>query len=197
MREVQILPAWARVDGPTAAPQPVRPAQILAGDIGRRLVAALGETTSDRAVGEAVTCGLSGDWPKVETTLRQSSPVYAVRVLRGLALFSADRYLEAADELDGALAPQPPVETAKTRAMTAFLLGWVHAYAARDLEAISAWRNATVLDPALVPAYLALADIYLRRSEPALTEQVLRAGLAAVPESVELKARLAGTGRQQ
>jgi VWFA-related protein len=196
-REVQILPAGARVDGPTAAPQPVRPAQILAGDIGRRLVAALGETTSDRAVGEAVTCGLSGDWPKVETTLRQSSPVYAVRVLRGLALFSADRYLEAADELDGALAPQPPVETAKTRAMTAFLLGWVHAYAARDLEAISAWRNATVLDPALVPAYLALADIYLRRSEPALTEQVLRAGLAAVPESVELKARLAGTGRQQ
>jgi len=72
----------------------------------------------------------------------------------------------------------------------AFVLGWVYAANQRDREAIGSWRNATVLEPALVPAYLALADAYLRLSQPALAVQVLRAGLAARPASPELQDKL-------
>jgi hypothetical protein len=41
-----------------------------------------------------------------------------------------------------------------------------------------------------VPAHLAVADGYLRISDPALAAQALRAGLAALPDSVELQAKL-------
>ena len=43
----------------------------------------------------------------------------------------------------------------------------------------------------MVPAHLALADAYLRLSEKALAEQAIRAGLAALPDSPELQAKLA------
>jgi len=41
-----------------------------------------------------------------------------------------------------------------------------------------------------VSAHLALADGYLNLSEPALAAQALRAGLAALPSSLELQSRL-------
>jgi hypothetical protein len=43
----------------------------------------------------------------------------------------------------------------------------------------------------LISAHLALADAFLRLSRPALAAQALRAGLAAVPASLELQRRLA------
>ena len=46
------------------------------------------------------------------------------------------------------------------------------------------------LDAALVPAHLALADAYVRLSQPALAAQVLQAGLTALPDSTELRERL-------
>jgi hypothetical protein len=48
----------------------------------------------------------------------------------------------------------------------------------------------------MVPAHLALADAYLRIGEPALAMQVLQAGLAALPDSPELRAKLAEIERK-
>jgi hypothetical protein len=42
----------------------------------------------------------------------------------------------------------------------------------------------------MVSAHLALADGYLKLSQPALAIQVLKAGLVALPSSIELQARL-------
>ena len=75
--------------------------------------------------------------------------------------------------------------------MTAFFLGWSYAYLEDDRQAASAWRRAVFLDAALVPAYLALAEAYDRLSQPALAVQALQTGLAALPDSPELRDRLA------
>jgi VWFA-related protein len=77
-----------------------------------------------------------------------------------------------------------------------FLLGWAYHGAGQDRQAISAWRRAAFVDPTLVSAYLALADIYVRLSQPALAAQALRAGLAALPQSPELLERLARLERR-
>jgi len=74
--------------------------------------------------------------------------------------------------------------------VAAFLLGWAFHGAGDDRQAISAWRRAAFVDPTLVPAHLALAEIYVRLSQPALAMQALRAGLAALPQSPELLDRL-------
>jgi hypothetical protein len=74
---------------------------------------------------------------------------------------------------------------------TAFLLGWAFHGAGDDRQAISAWRRAAFVDPTLVSAHLALADAYVRLAQPALAVQALRAGLVALPQSVELLDRLA------
>ena len=47
-----------------------------------------------------------------------------------------------------------------------------------------------ISDPTMVPIHLALADVYVRLSQPALAVQALRAGLAALPGSPELTDRL-------
>ena len=72
----------------------------------------------------------------------------------------------------------------------AFLLGWAFHGAGDDRQAISAWRRAAFVDPTIVSAHLALADIYVRLSQPALAIQALRTGLAALPQSPELNDRL-------
>jgi VWFA-related protein len=75
-------------------------------------------------------------------------------------------------------------------AVAAFLLGWAFHGAGDDREAISAWRRAAFMDPTIVPAHLALADMYVRLSQPALAVQALRVGLTALPGSTELLDRL-------
>jgi VWFA-related protein len=72
----------------------------------------------------------------------------------------------------------------------AFFLGWSYHAAGDDREAISAWRRAAFIDPTIIPAHLALADIYVRLAQPALAIQALRAGLNALPQAPELLDRL-------
>ena len=79
---------------------------------------------------------------------------------------------------------------AEPNALTAFFLGWAQDGAGNSRGALSAWRSAAHLDPSLVSAHLALADGYLKLSQPALAIQALRAGLAALPSSAELQSRL-------
>lgn len=107
-----------------------------------------------------------------------------LRLLKGFALFARGNYAKAIDELSRVLEADPKNPS------VAFVLGWVYAADGRDRDAIGTWRNATVLDPALVPAYLAIADAYLRLSQPALAVQILRAGLMARPASPELQDKL-------
>jgi hypothetical protein len=71
------------------------------------------------------------------------------------------------------------------------MLGWAHAAAGDDRAAITAWRNAVLTDAGLVPSYLALIDAYLRLGEPDLALQVAKAGLGVLPDSLELRDRVA------
>ena len=117
--------------------------------------------------------------------MRASTMAAAVRATRGFDLFAQGDYGSAAAELSEAL------RLDQTSAATAFVLGWAYEEAGDRRQAIGAWRAAATIDPKMVPAHLALADGYLRMSERALAEQAIRAGLAAMPGSSELVAKLA------
>jgi tetratricopeptide (TPR) repeat protein len=164
----------------------VAPADILSGEIGRRLVGALVANAGDRAAADAAA---AGNWQRVDDALRKAQPSGSESVLQGLASFALGRYDEAATRLESG-APRLDATDARTGAMAWFVLGWVQAYRGRDLDAITAWRNAILHDPKLVPAYLALADSYAGRAQQALAAEVLRRGLAEVPGSFELEKRL-------
>ena len=81
-------------------------------------------------------------------------------------------------------------------APTALLLGWAYRGAGNDRDAITAWRRAAAADPTMVSVHLALADAYVRLSQPALAVQALRTGLAALPGSRELLDTLARLEKQ-
>ncbi len=104
---------------------------------------------------------------------------------QGLTRLAAADYPGAIASFDAAL------EADAKNAHAAFFLGWAYHGAGDDRQAISAWRRAAFLDPTLIPAHLALADMYVKLAQPALAVQALRAGLAAAPASVELQNRLA------
>jgi predicted Zn-dependent protease len=110
-------------------------------------------------------------------------------VRRGLAALGREQYLDAAASLGAAFDAHPD------DAPLAFVLGWARAGAGDRTGAITAFRNAALLEPAMVPAHLALADTYLTLGHPALAVQALEAGLKAVPQSVEL-ARLLSSIRK-
>jgi VWFA-related protein len=118
-------------------------------------------------------------------SLKASSRPAAVRSTKGFDLFEGADYRGAAEALSEALELDP------TSAPTAFVLGWSYEGTGDHREAIGAWRAAATIDPKMLPAHLALADVYLRMSERGLAEQAVRAGLAAIPDSPELQARLA------
>ncbi|HZT75380.1 MAG TPA: VWA domain-containing protein [Vicinamibacterales bacterium] len=103
---------------------------------------------------------------------------------RALERLGAADYPAAVAALDAVLAADPH------NASAAFLLGWAYHGAGDDRLAISAWRRAAYEDPTLVSAHLALADVYVRLSQPALAIQAVKAGLAALPQSPELLDRL-------
>ena len=129
---------------------------------------------------------LDGDYvTRARMALHESNSPAAARALKGLDLFARREYAASATELSEALRMD------QSSAAIAFVLGWAYEGAGDHRQAIGAWRAAAVIDPKLVPAHLALADGYLRISEPALAAQALRAGLAALPDSVELQAKLA------
>ena len=122
--------------------------------------------------------------------LSQSTSSGATEALRGLERFAARDYPAAISAFEAALSAD------QSAAATAFFLGWAFHAAGDDRQAISAWRRAAYLDPTIVPAHLALADIYERLSQPALAGQALRAGLAALPTSPELLDRLSRLERR-
>jgi VWFA-related protein len=117
-------------------------------------------------------------------SLRGNPSPGADAALRGIERLGARDYAQAVAELEAAL------EAAPSSAATAFLLGWAFHGAGDDRQAISAWRRGAFIDPTFVPVHLALAEMYVRLSQPALAVQALRAGLTALPGSPELLDRL-------
>ncbi len=171
----------------------VDPLQVLNGHLTQQYVRGLAGGNDARVARAAQNVIDTAKWADVEQVLGAAgtSQTPGESALRGLARFAARDYASAAEalgtsfQLDGRKNP-----------LTAFLLGWAHALAGNDSEAITAWRGAIFLDPKLVPAYLALADTYVRLSQLDLARQVLRAGLAVMPQSPELQNRLIELDRQ-
>ena len=186
-RQVEVLAfrdAEAAADAPA---ETIAPVDIVRGDLGRRYLAGLNRTARGTPAAEAARLATMYDWEEVELALRQmkdtNQPV--AQALRGMALFVREDYKGAAFALQRAFEGDPK------NALAAFFLGWAEDGAGNAPSALSAWRSAAHLDPTLVSAHIALADAYLRLSQPALAIQALRAGLAALPNSTELRERLA------
>ena len=189
-REVTVLPGT-----PPSPPPPTtrafEPTDVLDSPVAQRLVASLREGATDAGTKNAAELAAARAWDRVASATAGSSPTtIADLALRGMGRFAQRQYAGAATDLQAALDLDPG------SAVTAFLLGWAHSAAGNERGAITAWRAATVASPTLVPAYLALADAYLRQSQPALARQVLQAGLAAMPQSVELQSKLAEIERR-
>lgn len=179
---------------PTPAPAAtVNASDILGGQLAEAYLTGLDEAPVSDPVAEALALARRGDWPGVDALLagRADAPGGDADIvepaLRGLARFGVADYVGAATDLEAAFAADTdPVRQART----GFFLGWAYAFHGDDRQAASAWRRAVFLDAALVPAHLALADAYVRLSQPALAAQVLQAGLNALPDSPELRERL-------
>jgi hypothetical protein len=124
-----------------------------------------------------------------ETLRRGTSPAAAGGLL-GLEKLAAREYPAAIAAFQSALDADP------ASGGMAFLLGWAFHGAGDDRQAISAWRRAAFLDPTIVSAHLALAEIYVQLAQPALAVQALRAGLTALPQSPEILDRLSRLERQ-
>ncbi len=196
-RHVEVLegnaPA-APASGPRTLPQTVSPVEVTRGKLGQTYIAQLRQRAQGTSFAEAARHAAEGRWEAVDLALKRVSEESglgaealakaAVEALRGLALFAREDYSGAAAALERAH------QLDQKNALTAFFLGWAHEGAGDSRAALSAWRSAVFLDPSLVSAHLALADGYLRLSQPALAVQALKAGLAAIPSSPELQARL-------
>jgi VWFA-related protein len=196
-REVQVLPGSAPATAPTtsdagADPAAIAPADVLGGEIARRYIRSLADAARGTAYEAAADHAMRGAWSSVEQSLG-AAPSNSDRAwfgLRGLARYSARQFDTSAEDLSVA-AGEPPA------ALASFILGWTHASAGRTREAIGAWRAAAYADPTLLPAHLAIADAYIRASEPALAIQALRTGLSALPGSPELRDKLSALERRQ
>jgi hypothetical protein len=129
---------------------------------------------------------LNGDFVRpARAALRGSTDSAAIRATQGFDMFARAEYAQASIALAEAL------RLNQSMAAVAFVLGWAYDETGQSLQAIGAWRAAAAIEPGMVPAHLALADGYLRLSDRTLAEQAIRAGLAAVPASPELQAKLA------
>jgi VWFA-related protein len=122
----------------------------------------------------------------VSAAATSASPVVR-QAADGVSLLKNARYADAVSTLDAAFDANPPAEQ---RAAIAFLLGWAERGAGNLTKAVSAFRNAALADPSMIPVHLALADTYLQLQQPALAVQALEAGLASQPNAIELKLML-------
>ena len=75
------------------------------------------------------------------------------------------------------------------------MLGWARRASGDIPGAIGAFRNAAHIEPAMVPAHLALASTYRTLGQSALAVQALESGLRQLPGSPELQAMLADLRR--
>lgn len=184
-REVEVLegpapPAPATGEAPS-------PREVVDGEPARELLAALAaRAPRDGPVARAARAALVGFWDRVEPVVAAGSATSVAdgRILQGLARMAAGDFESAASWLEAAAA-----ETEDAR--LAFVLGWAYAGRGDDRLAVGAWRQAVRLDPTLLAAHLAIVDTFVRQGERALALQAARAGLAALPRSPELRARLA------
>ena len=171
-----------------SAPGTVDPADVLKGAIVQQYLESVrAAVPADTPIARAANLALSADWNEIEAVLPAAATGDdggRTAALRGLAAIARHDYRAASERLRAALGLAPK------DARLAFFLGWADMGAGDPPGAIGDWRNAITVDPTFVPAYLALTDAYLSLSQPALAEQVLRAGLRALPESPELQARL-------
>ena len=166
---------------------------ILSGELAKKFVGAVGVGAPEKSpLKMAAARAGSGAWAEAGRLLGQPAgpQPFGYHAIRGLSLFAAERYDEAAAALEQALAAQPD------SAPTAFFLGWVRASSGKQAEAVTAWRNAILSDPQMISAYLALAEIYTRQQHLELARQVLTEGLRLNPASAELKAKLAQIERK-
>ena len=172
--------------------------EILRGELAARYLIALAPAAGDRWQTALLARAQRDDWRGVEKLLAAPRSGAGTETgvvelaLGGLGRFARQDHAGATEALEAAFATDTQ---SPRRALTAFFLGWTYAYRDDDRQAASAWRRAVFLNPELVPAHLALADAYVRLSRPALAAQVLRAGLAALPDSPELLDRLSRLGR--
>jgi lipopolysaccharide biosynthesis regulator YciM len=161
--------------------------------VARDLIAAASATSTDQGASDALSLALNGNWTLAAQrakSLQQSAP-FAYSVFTACERFAERDYAASVTLLQRASSLEP------RDARVAFVLGWAERAGGDLRSAIGAWRNAATLDPRLIPAHLALADAYVQLDQPALAAQALRAGLAAVPDSPELKDRLIRIERPQ
>lgn len=187
-RQVEVLEGSAPVAaaGSRTAAQAVSPVVVMRGSLAQGYIGTLRQRSQGTPFAETARRAAEGRWEEVEADLRRLTDDGGeiASALLGFALFAREDYAGAAAALERAR------EAGPKNALTAFFLGWTYEGAGDARAAISAWRSAAYLDPSLVSVHLALADGYLRLSEPALAVQALRAGLAALPSSPELQTRL-------
>jgi VWFA-related protein len=182
-RHVEVLAGRAAA-GPATTEPPPSPVDVARGEVAKKYLAGIQSRTQGTPAAEAARRAVEGRWEETELALRRVTAETAeTHALRGFALFAREDYTGAAAALQRSMGLEE-------NALTAFFLGWAQDGAGDSRAALSAWRTAAHLSPALVSAHLALADGYLKLSQPALAVQALRAGLTALPASVELQARL-------
>jgi VWFA-related protein len=169
---------------PAAAP-PVPPKAIVEGQLGQALIAELLERSRETAFKTATENAARGEWERAEAAVTKAGDTdFVAQSIRGLTRF-------VREDFPGAVVAWTQAQTLQPEhALTAFFLGWAHDKAGDTRAALTAWRGAAHLDPMMVSAHLALADGYLKLQQPALARQALRAGLDALPNSVELRQRL-------
>jgi VWFA-related protein len=200
-RQVEVLegraPEITTADEQRFVPELIAPVEVTRGELAQRYLGSLLRRAEGTAVYMAARRATEGKWEEVELQLRRlpeqadGQPAATAHALRGFMLFAREEYAGAAAALDQAFGAEPQ------NALTAFFLGWAQEGAGNATAALSAWRSAAHLDPSLVSAHLALADGYLRLSQPALAVQALKAGLTTLPASPELQARLQQIERVQ
>jgi VWFA-related protein len=182
-RHVEVL-AGRAVAGPVATEPSASAADVARSDVAKKYLGWIQGRTQGTPTADAARRAVEGRWEEVELSLRRLPTATAdAHALRGFALFAREDYAAAAAAL------QQSIEL-EENALTAFFLGWAQDGAGNSRAALSAWRTAAHLSPSLVSAHLALADGYLKVSEPALAVQALRAGLTALPSSIEIQSRL-------
>ena len=185
-RQVEVLAGSAPVAAGTGAADAPAPIEIIRGELARKYITSISGRAKGTPMAAAVGHALANRWEQVEAATNRGGDraSFPAQALHGLALFVREDYAGAAAALKRA------AEILPDDALTAFFLGWALEGAGDKPGSIGAWRSAAHLDPQMVSAHLALANGYLRMSQPALAIQALKAGLAAIPSSPELTAKL-------
>ncbi len=167
-----------------AAPAP-RAAEVLEGEIARRLITDAATRPNDR-IRAAASAADRREWTAVRAAL-EGAPADdpATLRLRGLAELGQEAYAQSAATLGEAFTGTPD------NAPLAFVLGWARVGAGDRTGAVTAFRNAALLEPKMIAAHLALAETYVALGDRALATQAIDAGLRAAPQSVELQRALA------